>query len=253
MSAALAYSKLAAIYDDYCVFTGDIPFFRAWAAKTPGHILELMAGTGRVSLPLIEDGARLTCVDNSISMLVVLQRKLRSTGRKARLICAEVCQLPLRGQFPLILLPFQGLTELAAADARLNLLLEAARLLAPSGRFVCTSHNPAARLRTVDDQWHDVGVSSRSNGDTIRISLRTRYDELAGDVVGQQRLVITAPSGETSEVALDLRFALVSLGELTRLAEQAGLRIVDLQGDYDGGLYDASSSPVIIAVLEKAA
>lgn len=76
MRASLDYSKLASLYDDYWVFTGDIAFFRDRARAVSGEILELMAGTGRLSMPLLEDGARLTCVDNSSSMLAVLKQKL---------------------------------------------------------------------------------------------------------------------------------------------------------------------------------
>jgi ubiquinone/menaquinone biosynthesis C-methylase UbiE len=248
---ALDYSKLAAVYDDYCVFVGDIAFFRNWAHATSGEILELMAGTGRISLPLIQDGARLTCVDSSLAMLAVLQRKLREAGLDARLICADVCQLPLRRRFSLVLLPFQGLTELLTSEAQLDALRAAASVLSDSGRFICTSHNPTVRLRSVDDTWHEVGTFSRSDGGTLTVSLRCRYDETSDNVVGQQRLLVTAPSGEASEMILGLRFRLVSLPELTALVERAGLRIAEVLGDYGGGHYDPASSPVLIAVLEE--
>lgn len=250
--AALDYSKLAAVYDDYCVFAGDIAFFRKWATAH-GEILELMAGTGRISLPLLQDGARLTCVDSSIAMLAVLRRKLKEAGLAARLICADVRRLPIRRRFPLVLLPFQGLTELLTAESQLAGLREAAGVLSPSGRFLCTSHNPAVRLRSVDDTWHDVGTFSRAGGGTLTVSLRCRSEEASGNVVGQQRLLFTVSSGETSEMTLDLVFRLVSLPELTALVDRAELRIVEILGDYAGGRYDPASSPVIIAVLETAA
>ena len=53
-----------------------------------------------------------------------------------------------------------------------------------------------------------------------------------------------------SAIEVDLRFSLVSLEQLTRLAERAGLRAVSVYGDYELGEYDPASSPAIIAVLE---
>jgi ubiquinone/menaquinone biosynthesis C-methylase UbiE len=249
--AALDYSKLAAIYDDYCVFAGDIAFFRSFAKAASGPILELMAGTGRISMPLIQDGARLVCVDNSFAMLAVLRRKLRELGLRAQVVCADVCRLPFQGSFPLVLLPFQGFTELATADDQLAALREVAGVLPVSGRFVCTSHNPVARLRSVDGTWHDIGTFSRPDGGTLRISLRTHYDEAARNVVGQQRILTITVSGEQEEFFLSLRFSLISLPELTALAEQCGLHVVGLQGDYAGGPFDEASSPAIIVIFEK--
>ena len=50
----------------------DIPFFREMCADATGDVLELMSGTGRVSLPLLRAGVTLTCVDYSAEMLRVL-------------------------------------------------------------------------------------------------------------------------------------------------------------------------------------
>jgi ubiquinone/menaquinone biosynthesis C-methylase UbiE len=254
VKAALDYSKLAAVYDEYCVFAGDIAFFREWGKAASGEILELMAGTGRVSLPLVREGARLTCIDNSVAMLAILQRKLRDGNLGAHVLCADACNLPfVRGRFSLILLPFQGFTELATAEDQLNLLCSVSSVLEASGKFICTSHNPAVRLRSVDDTWREVGVFTRPGGGVLRLSLRTRYDEATRNVFGQQRVAVTDPSGTTSVIDVDLRFSLVSLEQMEALAGQAGLRIVSLYGDYSGGNYDPESSPAIIAVFEKAA
>lgn len=254
VKAALDYSKLAAVYDDYCVFSGDIAFFREWGKAASGEILELMAGTGRVSLPLVREGARLTCIDNSAAMLAVLRRKLRDAGLCAHVLCADACNLPFAcGRFSLILLPFQGFTELATAEDQLNLLCSVSSVLEASGKFICTSHNPAMRLRSVDDTWREIGVFTRPSGGVLRLSLRTRYDEAARNVIGRQRVAVTDPSGTTSVIDVDLRFSLVSLEQMEALARLAGLRIVSLHGDYSGGGYDPESSPAIIAVFEKAA
>jgi ubiquinone/menaquinone biosynthesis C-methylase UbiE len=251
VKVALDYSKLAAIYDDYCVFAGDIAFFRNWAKAASGEILELMAGTGRISIPLAQEGARLTCIDNSVSMLAVLRRKLRDGDLCAHLLCADACSLPVNGRYSLVLLPFQGFTELATAEDQLNLLHAVAGVLEASGKFVCTSHNPAVRLRTVDDTWREISVFRRPDGGVLRLSLRTRYDEAARNVIGQQRVAVTDPSGTTSVIDIDLRFSLVSLEQMEALAGQAGLRIVSVDGDYSGGSYDPASSPAIIAVFGK--
>jgi SAM-dependent methyltransferase len=248
---ALDYTQLAAVYDDYCVFAGDVAFFQEWAGRASGAILELMAGTGRISLPLVGTGVRLTCVDSSLAMLAVLEGKLRARGLHARVLCADAAELPLRERYSLVLLPFQGFTELTTPGAQLAALRAVAGVLADSGRFVCTSHNPAVRLRSADGAWHEHGEFPRSGGGVLRLALRARPDERSGLVVGEQRIEVTEPSGATRVLRLDLRFSLVSLERLTELAGRAGLCLLSVQGDYDGGDYDSASSPAIIAVFGR--
>ena len=67
---------VAGLYDTYVNTTFDVPFFLNEAKGVSGEVLELMAGTGRVSIPLIKAGVRLTCVDRSSAMLTILEEKL---------------------------------------------------------------------------------------------------------------------------------------------------------------------------------
>jgi|GEM_PF-3676911 len=53
MKNANDYTKIAELYDAYVKETFDIPFFLKEAKQSSGEVLELMSGTGRVSIPLL--------------------------------------------------------------------------------------------------------------------------------------------------------------------------------------------------------
>src|SRR5205823_7761260 len=55
----------------------DVPFWRRLAAEITGPILELGCGTGRVTLPLARDGARIVGIDRSAAMLARAVRRAR--------------------------------------------------------------------------------------------------------------------------------------------------------------------------------
>src|SRR5574341_112697 len=113
------YDSIADIYDLYVTADYDIPFFVSETRPVQGAVLELMAGTGRLSLPLIEAGMKLTCVDSSKAMLEVLSRKLKQRGLHADIICADVRRLSLPARFELAILPFQAFMEIIGkADQR---------------------------------------------------------------------------------------------------------------------------------------
>lgn len=251
---AFDYSVLADIYDDFCVFDADLGFFRELARQAGGPVLELMAGTGRVSLPMLEGGVDLTCVDSSPAMLAILRRKLAARGLCASTICADVCRLPLKLGYELVVLPFQGFCELVGETEQRGLMEEAARVLAPGRRFVCTSHNPAVRRATIDGRWHEIGRFENDAARTLVLNLRTDYSNRPEVVVGQQKVEVFDPRGrlmDTREV--DLEFSLVEPDEIISQASSVGLRVVELMGDYGGSVFDPSSSPAFIAVLEKCA
>src|SRR4051812_27986040 len=63
------------LYDDArhyeALFPGpnDLPFYRRQVAAYGGPVLELACGTGRLTIPLALDGADITGIDRSRSML----------------------------------------------------------------------------------------------------------------------------------------------------------------------------------------
>jgi len=67
--APIDYDRVADVYDLYVTSDLDVGFYIQEAGKVRGKVLELMCGTGRVSIPLLEAGVDLTCVDASAGML----------------------------------------------------------------------------------------------------------------------------------------------------------------------------------------
>jgi len=250
--SAYDYSTVADIYDDFCVFDDDIAFFKEIAAANRGPVLELMAGTGRVSLPMLDVGSDLTCVDRSSAMLHVLARKLVAGGLKARLICADVCCLPLTSRFHTVVLPFQGFTELVSEDEQNGALSEVVRLLRPGGRFVCTSHNPAVRRATIDGRWHEIGKFSGRAGQTLVLRLKAAASDRRGVIEGSQIIDILDRDGKLIDTrVISMEFSLVAPEKILHMAGALGMKPISLFGDYRGSPYEADSSPCFVSVFEK--
>lgn len=261
---AFDYSRLADLYDAYCVYDQDLPFYVGLAQQARGPILELMAGTGRISLPLLERGFPVTCLDSAPSMLAVLRRKLLERGlaaRKIHLVCADARQIPLRWVFDLILLGFQGFSELITEEEQRQTLAAAARRLAPGGRFVCTLHNPRARLRTLDGAWHQVGrfpapdsgaPGTGLGGGSLVVRVRGRFDPASRLVTGTQQVEVRDREGSLRiRRSVPLRFSLLEAGPFIELAHAAGLEVLELLGDDRGAPYDPAQSPAIVAILGR--
>lgn len=251
MAPHIDYDSIAEIYDLYVATEYDVPFFLSEIRRVQGPILELMAGTGRLSLPLIEAGAALTCVDSSQGMLDILSRKLAQRGLRADVRCMDVCRLDLRPRFELALLPFQAFMEIVDEENQKAALEAVFRCLAPGGRFICTLHNPAIRRTQVDGLLRLVGRVPAEDG-TLVVS---GFEQGGNPVV--KRLQFFELFGSDGRLLwkrmLPMEFAFVEKDAFEAMAKSAGFRVVDLYGTYDRAPFDPVRSPVMIWRLEKAA
>jgi SAM-dependent methyltransferase len=245
------YDLVAEFYDLYVTTDFDVPFFVTEVHQTTGPVLELTSGTGRLSIPLIEAGADLTCVDHSQGMLDVLCRKLRDRGLRAEICCADLCQLTLARRFDLAILPFQSFMEIVGEPRQQAALARIFAHLQPGGRFICTLHNPAVRRAQVDGTLRVVGQFSTKGG-TLVVS---GFEQGGRPVVSRlQFFEFFGPDGRLAwKQLLPMEFAFIERAAFERMAISIGFRIVQLYGNYDRTAFDPTHSPVMIWILEKAA
>jgi SAM-dependent methyltransferase len=252
MSPAMDYSQLAQLYDTYASFTFDIPFYLNEARQQSGQILELMSGTGRVSLPLIESGFQLTCVDSSPQMLQVLRDKLAAQKLTASVLEMDVRELDLGKPYDLIFIPFNSFSELVSPADQMKTLSGVKQHLSPRGRFICTLHNPAIRLRQVDGQlrlWSSNPLPDRSG--KLVLWGAEKYQSESGVVSGIQLFETYDAEGLfQSRRMAEIQFALIEKETFEQLALSAGFGVAALYGDYAYTEYSPSISPYMIYILK---
>lgn len=245
------YDNVAELYDLYVKADYDVPFFLSETRGVRGPVLELMAGTGRLSLPLIEEGVDLTCVDLSQGMLDVLRRKLDARGLRAEILCQDLCHLDLPPRFELAILPFQAFMEIVGEPSQQAALAAVARCLAPGGRFVCTLHNPPVRRTQVDGVLRLVGQFPAGDGTLVVSGVEQGGHPV---VTRLQFFELFGPDGrQVWKRLLPMEFAIVERDAFERMAQAAGFRVAHLYGGYNRTSFDAERSPVMIWDLEKAA
>lgn len=247
------YDYVADLYDIYVPATFDIDFFVAETKKVSGEVLELMSGTGRVSVPLLEAGVRLTCVDLAAGLNAILEDKLRKLGLKADVHQMDVCELELRKKFDMVIIPFSSFAHLTTLDDQRTVLMRIGQHLIPGGTFICTLGNPKIRKKAVDGQlrlfrkyplpntqgqlllWI---VENVSDDDERVVEAMQFYEEY--DAKGTLR----------SKRLLELHFRLSQKDEFEELAKSSGFRIKALYGDYAYSEF-GDDSPFMIWFLEN--
>ncbi len=253
MVGSIAWARIADLYDTYVKTELDIPFFLNEARKVSGEVLELMSGTGRVSIPLIQAGVRLTCVDASAEMLAILRTKLAQRNLSVPVHQMDVRVLKIDKRFDLIFIPFHSFAELPSIEDQRETLARIHEHLANNGHFICTLHNPQVRLKHVDGQlrlWGKYPLDNRQG--TLLFWGLENYDSDQHVVNGLEIFEEYDLNGLMKAKRLvELHFRIVDQCEFENLAATAGFKVAALYGDYAYSEFRQDTSPFMIWVLRK--
>ena len=252
MPASNEYGPVAGMYDAYVNVDFDLDFFREIASRSSGNVLELMAGTGRVSQAVFECNRSLTCVDISREMLSILTHRFSGVRRPAA-VCADVRALPFKTCYELILIPFNSFSELTTVEGQRSALLEMNRVLSVDGKVICTLHNPRVRAPALDGREVLMGRYALERDLELELWVKGTIDQQTGLALSRQRFRIYDVRRElVSEHTQEVQFALITEESFRELLSVSGFEVLQVFGDYDASPYDDDSSPFMIWTMQKA-
>ncbi len=194
-----------------------------------GRVLELGIGTGRLALPLLGRGLDVSGVDASAEMVTRLRQK--PGGDRIPVVVANFAEADLGTGFSLVVLAVNTIFALPDQDAQVACFVNAARHLAPSGRFVVEAWVP-----DVGAFRHHRLVRSRvMRGDTI--SIETVHHDPVEQMMRTTQAVLS--EGSVRLYPADHRYAWPA--ELDLMARIAGFRREARWADWSGSPFTADS------------
>jgi SAM-dependent methyltransferase len=125
--------NLAALWHDLeCgAYREDLPLWHTLARAAGGPVLDVGAGTGRVSLDLAAAGVPVVALDAEPALLAALER--RAATLPVETVVADAREMALGRRFRLIIVPMQTLQLLDGARGRAAFLRRALDHLEPGG------------------------------------------------------------------------------------------------------------------------
>lgn len=228
------YDAIARLYDPWSVsVTEDVPFYVDEARRvSPGPVVELGVGTGRIAVPIAVEGIRVIGVDSSAGMLEVARERAESAG-VADLVELRVGDLrapPVTERVELVICPFRSYLHLRTDAERLRALRAARDLLVPGGRLVFDVFAPGADdIAETDGRWleREPEIFERADWDTEARTLT---------------LSVRGPTGQAT-----LALAWLSTDEWRALLERAGFEVEALYGWFDRRPFRGGEDMVWIA------
>ena len=248
------YDSWAAIYDEVYSFVDyDINFYLQKASNIKGNILEIGCGTGRITIPLMENGANITGIDSSQKMIDMLGTKVANNKVPIKIIKRDVRDLELAQKFSLVIFPYRGFQSLLTVEDQVNALNSLRNHLEPGGKLIITLFVPGKDLF---DQRSDIFYhlrDSRYQEDNGYRSLHHRTEFDHHNQLIHTQISITEHIGDylISKRYADFTLRYLYTDEARYLFEYCGFKIEEIAGDYDGTPYDRDSEETIWSLVVR--
>jgi len=244
----------AALYDyEYRRRRADVTFYREIAKRRlrgPGRILELGAGSGRVTIPLARDGHQVVALDQSPAMLARLRDRVAALPAAARgriePVQADLRTFRVKRRFPLVIAAFNVLEHLYTRGEVDACLRRVAEHLEPGGAFVFDVQMPdlAWLVRDPTKRWAKTRFTDPTTGRATFYSTNHDYDPVSQIVL--IRLYYDPVDGKGPGRVVKLSQRKFFPAELEALIAHAGLRLVGRYGDFSFGPLEAVSESQVL-------
>lgn len=256
MSPAL-YDSFALIYDlQHRTYLDDVPMYVQFARQhaSQSAILELGAGSGRVMVPLVEAGFRVTGVDESAEMLKLAEDRLKQSPHAPAdhwsLIQADARAFRSDARYNMAFVALNTFLHNATREDQLGTLASARRHL-HAGGVVIVDLPPNDELTYQPDDGefqHEATMVDPENNDQLnkfvasRIYWATQEQELTYRVERRR-------GSEVQHKTFSFRMRHVFKHEMELLLLQSGFAAPAWLGNYDLSAY-GEGSPRMIAVAQ---
>lgn len=248
-----AYDLIAPFYDiEHAHFDEDLDMYSRYAELSAGKILELACGSGRVMLPLAEEGYEITGVDSSKQMLALARQTLLEAGviERCTLAQQDLVKLNLNEKFRLAFIALGSFAHITVRkEQQLTLAAIRAHLSKGATFIVDISNSDARYMEELSSQMLHQGTWKGEDGEYY-----THFVSPAS-ATRQHLLELThfydrhQQGGTVQRTVATTYLYLFERSEMELLLEQAGFVVKDVYGDHDLGPFNLES-PRMIFIAE---
>ncbi|MEI2776105.1 MAG: class I SAM-dependent methyltransferase [Tetrasphaera sp.] len=202
-----------------------------------GRALEFAIGTGRIGIPLLRAGVPVAGIELSAPMVTQLRRKV--SADELPVTIGDMATTRVEGEFALVYLVFNTIGNLRTQAEQVECFRNAARHLAPGGRFVIELWVPQIRRFPPGQAGVPFEVSERHTGlDTYDLTTQQ----------GTSHHYTREADGSIRYSATNFRY--IWPPECDLMAQLAGLEFEARYADWDRSAFTADS-PSHVSVWRK--
>ena len=240
----------ANIYDGLNTCLSDLQFYKKrLPANKDARILELCCGTGRLTIPIAQEGYHIFGVDYTPSMLEQAQAKAIKAGLEINFIEADIRTLDLQEQFDFIFIPFNSIHHLYRNEDLFRALESVKKHLKDGGLFLFDCFNPNIQYIVENEKGQTVIAEYKTDDNrNVLIKQTMRYESATQINRIEWHYSINGEFHSTQNLDMRLFFP----QELDSYLKQVGFNIIHKFGNFAEGEFDDNSEKQIyILELKK--
>jgi SAM-dependent methyltransferase len=258
----------AALYDyEYRRRRADVTFYRELARRRGAdRVLELGAGSGRVTVPLARDGRYIVALDRSEPMLARLRARIArlppAAAARIEPVVGDLRTFSVGARFPLAIAAFNVLEHLYTRGEVTACLQRIAAHLTPGGAFAFDVQLPdlAWLQRDPTRRWARTRFTDPTTGRAMVYSTNHEYDPVSQIALirlyydpdedagraGQPGQPATTPTARMDARVVKLSQRKFFPAELEALVAHAGFRVAERYGDFSFRPLDGSAESQVL-------
>jgi SAM-dependent methyltransferase len=221
--------------------TIDIEFYRKIAKSASGTVLEAGCGSGRILLPLLGDGIRISGFDPSTAMLAELEKRASASGLQPNVWQGDFTTV--RESYATIICPFNTVMHLLSLQEQIEAFRHVYEGLEAGGTFAFDVVNPHT-LDIYDDRRHfESSFTDVRTDETFEIWRSFEHDPISQRAKYHREFI---SSDRALESVIEFRWSYPS--EIELLLTLTGFSNYSVFGDFDQSpLMPESTSQIWVA------
>lgn len=220
----------------------DIDFYLSYFKNYKGKILEIGAGTGRITIPLLKAYLDITALDISSDMLIILKEKAQKENITPKIVVADMRNLSKVEKFDTIFISYRTFQHLYTVNDQLYTLREIKKHLKKDGVLIFDVYYPIFKYIALGNwKWQVEQKIDVENIGKVKIDYRNKYDMASQIMYQEDRYKLS--SGKVEVIPYKMRFFFRF--EIEHLLSLAGFEIINLYGDFKKNKFKNGSSEMI--------
>jgi len=248
------YDKFAAFYDlEYGHKEDDLDFYLSLAQQYGAPVLEIGAGTGRISMLLAEAGYEVVGMDNSMPMLKQAAQNISTLPdneqNSIKLVLGDMRSFSLEERFPLCIVPFRAFLHNQTQEEQLQTLQCIYDHLTPSGVLAIDVFVPLYHVienSAWDDEINQDELADPEAG--VSISCHIEHNP-AIQVLAIQNTY--RQDGKKDKIC-KMKYRYVFRYEMELLLKLAGFEVIQVLGSFEKAPYNYFSGTAIFLARKRA-
>jgi SAM-dependent methyltransferase len=239
----------ANIYDGMNTNLVDLQFYKSWLPKEKNaRILELCCGTGRLTIPIAQDGYDISGVDYTSSMLKQAKVKASKLGLEIDFIEADIRTLDLNEKYDLIFIPFNSIHHLYNNKDLFRAFNVVKNHLKDGGLFLLDCFNPNIQYIVEGEKGQqEIATYKTDDGREVLIKQIMQYENNTQINRIEWHYFI---NGQFDSIQnLDMRMFFPQ--ELDSYLEWNGFDIIHKFGDFEKEIFNDNSEKQIFVCKAK--